>query len=221
MSNLILENDMQALQELVVRGVAVVRQNFIQSVSALHERNDALALKVQEADSKIDDMEMAIDQAVLSVLYRQRPVAQDLRRAFTAAKIATDLERIGDSAVSLSRASIKLSQLPETNLKTDTRRMAQIGLGMLDGVAQGLLKPDPALLQEIIAQDKELDRLHHALIEEATKMAVADGSLAPQAVQWVIVARSLERVGDHVKNIAEELIFLVRAVDVRHSHTPV
>lgn len=218
MHNQILENDLLALQELVVRGISLAKQNFVRAVTALRERDDKMALLVEEEDNRVDDMELAIDQAVLNVLYRQRPVAHDLRKTFTTAKIATDIERIGDAAVSVGRASLKLTRQAELPLKTDTRRMAQIGMEMLDAVARSLVEPDVAVLRAVIAQDKELDQLHHALIEEVTQLTVADGAIAPQAVQWVIVARSLERVGDHAKNIAEELIFLAEAVDVRHSH---
>lgn len=218
MANQMLASDMHDLQEKLLRAASLVEQNASRAVRALLNRDEDLAKEVEAADNDIDEMEKTIDQAVMTVLYRQRPVAHDLRQAFTAAKIATDLERVGDAAVSIARAVRKLTVLPVLELKTDLALISQSSVTMLREATSALAAPDATKLEALIARDKELDRMHRELIEEVTRLATADGARAAAAIQMVIVARNLERIGDHATNIAEELIFLAQAVDVRHTH---
>jgi phosphate transport system protein len=216
MSNHLLDAELHELQQRLLRAAALVEQNTARAVQALLERNEELAQAVETADAAIDEMEKNIDQAVMTVLYRQRPVAHDLRQAFTTAKISTDLERVGDAAVSIARAARKLIVLPNLELTTDLASMGQASVAMLRQAIAAIPAPDVAQLQALIASDKELDRMHRELIEELTRLATADGTRAAAAIQMVLVARNLERIGDHATNIAEELIFLVQAVDIRH-----
>jgi phosphate transport system protein len=218
MGNNLLNAELHELQQLLLRAASLVEQNAARAVQALLERNEELAKAVEAADAAIDEMEKTIDQAVMAVLYRQRPVAHDLRQAFTTAKISTDLERVGDAAVSIARAVRKMTVLPNLDLKTDLARIGQSSVAMLREAATAIPAPDVAQLEALIARDKELDRMHRELIEEVTRLATADGARAAAAIQMVIVARNLERIGDHATNIAEELIFLAQAVDIRHTH---
>jgi phosphate transport system protein len=111
-----------------------------------------------------------------------------------------------------------MTVLPNLDLKTDLARIGQSSVAMLREAATAIPAPDVAQLEALIARDKELDRMHRELIEEVTRLATADGARAAAAIQMVIVARNLERIGDHATNIAEELIFLAQAVDIRHTH---
>lgn len=218
MANNLLNIELQDLQKKLLRAASLVEQNTSRAVQALLERSEELARAVETADAAIDDMEKTLDQAVVAVLYRQRPVAHDLRQAFTTAKISTDLERVGDAAVSIARAVRKLTVLPILEIKTDLSRIGHASVAMLREAIASIPAPDEAKLEAIIARDKELDRMHNELIEEVTHLATADGARTAAAIQMVLVARNLERIGDHATNIAEELIFLARAVDVRHTH---
>lgn len=218
MANQLLTAEMQDLQNKLLSAASLVEQNTTRAVQALLTRDDKLAREVETADHAIDEMEKTIDQAVMTVLYRQRPVAHDLRQAFTTAKIATDLERVGDAAVSIARATRKLTVLPQLELKSDLARLGHSSVTMLHEAISAIPSPEVSKLQELIARDKDLDRQQRELIEEVTRLATADGAHAAAAIQMVIVARNLERIGDHATNIAEELIFLAQAVDVRHTH---
>lgn len=217
MANQLLTDELRDLNEKLLRAAALVEQNTARAIQALLQRDETLAKAVEDGDSEIDEMEKIIDQSVLTVLYRQRPVAHDLRQAFTTAKISTDLERVGDAAVSIARAVRKLTVLPVLDLQTDLSRVGQASLAMLREAIGSITHPDTAKLEALIASDKTLDRMHKDLIEEVTRLATADGARAAAAIQMVIVARNLERIGDHAANIAEELIFLAKAIDVRHS----
>lgn len=217
MANNLLNAELHNLQQQLLRAAALVEQNAARAVQALLERNEELAKAVEAADAAIDAMEKSIDQAVMAVLYRQRPVAHDLRQAFTTAKIATDLERVGDAAVSIARAVRKMTVLPVLDLKTDLARVGHSSISMLREATAAIPAPNTVQLEALIARDKELDQMHRELIEEVTRLATADGARAAAAIQMVIIARNLERIGDHATNIAEELIFLAKAVDVRHT----
>jgi phosphate transport system protein len=217
MPNTLLTNELQDLQEKLLRAASLVEKNAARAVEALLGRDESLAKTVEAEDSQIDEMEKIIDQSVMNVLYRQRPVAHDLRQAFTTAKISTDLERVGDCAVSIARAVRKLTVLPTLELRTDLSLIGQSSIAMLRDAIAAIVQPDASAMEALIARDKHLDRMHKDLIEEVTRLATADGARAAAAIQMVIVARNLERIGDHATNIAEELIFLCQAVDVRHS----
>lgn len=218
MSNQLLEHDIRALEEKLLSMAALAEESVIHSARALLERNEGLAAQVEADDARLDELEMAVDQTVFALLYRQRPVARDLRLAIAATKITTDLERIGDGAVTLCRCARKLAGVAEVPLQTDVFRMSQIISQMLHDATGSLLSHDVGLLRDVILRDKELDRMHRELILELEHLIQKKPEITPAALQYILVARTMERMGDHAKNIAEEIIFMAEAVDIRHGH---
>jgi phosphate transport system protein len=189
----------------------------VRSSRAFLERDEVLARQIESDDARLDELETAVDQAVFALLYRQRPVAHDLRLAVVATKITTDLERIGDGAVTLSRCVQKLAAAPPVPLKTEVSRMSRLVSEMLHDATGSLLNHDVELLRAVILRDKELDRMHREMILELEQLIQAAPERTPAALQYILVARTLERMGDHAKNIAEEIIFMAEAVDIRHT----
>jgi phosphate transport system protein len=147
------------------------------------------------------------------------PVATDCRFMLVASKISSNLERIGDSAVTVARRSLELNREPLLKPLIDIPRMAQIAEGMLRDGITALIDRKPELAQEIVRRDKEVDNINKQLARELTTFMLEDPKTITRAMNLTLVARALERVADHAKNIAEEVYYLYHAIDIRHERT--
>jgi phosphate transport system protein len=136
-----------------------------------------------------------------------------------ASKISSNLERIADQAVAIVRRARELNKEPLLKPLIDIPRMAQIAEGMLRDGITALIDRKPALAQEIIKRDKEVDGINKQLARELTSFMLEDPSTITRALNLTIVARCLERIADHCKNIAEEVYYLYQAVDIRHERS--
>jgi phosphate transport system protein len=138
-----------------------------------------------------------------------------------ASKISSNLERIGDSAVTIVRRSLELNREPLLKPYIDIPRMAQIAEGMLRDGITALVDHKPELAQEIVRRDKEVDAINKQLARELTTFMLEDPKTITRAMNLTLVARSLERIADHAKNIAEEVYYLYHAIDIRHERSSV
>jgi phosphate transport system protein len=144
------------------------------------------------------------------------PVATDCRFMLVASKISSNLERIADQAVAIVRRARELNKEPLLKPLIDIPRMAQIAEGMLRDGITALIDRKAELAQEIVKRDKEVDQINKQLARELTSFMLEDPSTITRALNLTIVARCLERIADHCKNIAEEVYYLYQAVDIRH-----
>jgi phosphate transport system protein len=210
------EEDFHSLNNTLQEMGALVAHAVQRSVRSLVEKNEDYAHQVIRNESRVDQMEVQVDDMVTSLIVREQPVARDMRLIVSAIKITTDLERMGDLAVHIAERALSLmtqAPLPEAiNFGDLTNLVESMVLGSLDSfvkrdpqVARGILEADDAV-------DKARNRIQHQLIELMQK----DPSTIPRALDYLIVARKLERIGDHATNIAEDVIFLTQGVDVRH-----
>jgi phosphate transport system protein len=136
-----------------------------------------------------------------------------------ASKISSNLERIGDSAVTIVRRSLELNREPLLKPLIDIPRMAQIAESMLRDSITALVDHKPELAQEIVRRDKEVDNINKQLARELTTFMLEDPKTITRAMNLTLVARSLERIADHAKNIAEEVYYLHHAIDIRHERS--
>jgi phosphate transport system protein len=186
---------------------------------ALVERDEKLAAAVEAEDSQLDQLEINVDDMVINHMATHAPVATDCRFMLVASKISSNLERIGDSAVTIVRRSLELNREPLLKPLIDIPRMAQIAEGMLRDGITALVDHKPELAQEIVRRDKEVDAINKQLARELTSFMLEDPKTITRAMNLTLVARSLERVADHAKNIAEEVYYLYHAIDIRHERT--
>ncbi|HDS30786.1 MAG TPA: phosphate signaling complex protein PhoU [Firmicutes bacterium] len=210
----------QELEELYSRLIAMgakVEKMISDSIDALVNRDVELANKVVESDDEIDSDEVYIDKLCLSILATRQPVARDLRFITTAFKIVTDLERIADCAVGISTRSIKLSSLPQVKPYEDIPRMAELAKSMIREVIDAFLNGDTDKAREVCGRDGEIDELNHRVIKDLLPFMIADESTIKAGFYIQAVAKLLERIGDHATNIAEQVVFMVEARDIRHS----
>ena len=208
------------IRQTLLMMASLTNRNLALAMRALVERDEKLAASVEAEDSQLDELEVAIDELVINHMATHAPVATDCRFMLVASKISSNLERIADQATAIVRRSLELNKEPLLKPLIDIPRMAQIAEGMLRDGITALIDRKPELAQEIVRRDKEVDAINKQLARELTSFMLEDPSTITRALNLTIVARCLERIADHCKNIAEEVYYLYQAVDIRHERTP-
>lgn len=186
------------------------------SVRALVERNAALVEEVLSGDQPLNQLHIEIDTRCFKLLALHQPMAVDLRAIMSAVKINTDLERVGDLAVNIAEAARRYLALAPVKELIDIPRMADIAHRMLRDALDAFVRRDTALAQLVLDADDELDGLKTQVFRELLTYMLQDPHTIEASLDLILVSRHLERVGDHATNIAEDVIFMVSARDVRH-----
>ncbi len=208
------------IRETLLMMASLADRNLSLALRCLVERDEKLADTVESEDSQLDELEVSIDELVINHMATHAPVATDCRFMLVASKVSNNLERIGDQAVAITRRARVLNQEPLLKPLIDIPRMAQIAEGMLRDGITAFVDRKPELAQEIIKRDKEVDVINKQLARELTSFMLEDPATITRALNLMIVARCLERVADHCKNIAEEVYYLYQAKDIRHDRNP-
>ena len=194
----------------------LVESAISRSIRSLVDQNKELAEQVIRDEPKINRMEMEIDGMATRLLALRQPVARDLRFLMSALKINTDLERIGDLAQHVAERSISLMHHPLVKPMIDIPKMASLVQSMLLKCLDAFVNGDDVLARSVLLADDEVDALRDAVYTELQEIMQRDPGVIPAAIDLIFVARNLERIGDHATNIAEDVVFLVKGVDVRH-----
>ena len=212
------EDDLRALKNRLLSMGALVEERARQAVQALMERRMELAEQVIAGDQEVNDLQIEIDDRCLKLLALQQPMASDLRLITAAMKINADLERIGDQAVNIAENAAQLLAHPPLKPWLDLPRMAEIAQQMTRDALGAFVRRDPALARSVLERDDEVDQLKDQNFRVLLTYMMADPGTIERALALILVARNLERIADHATNIAEDVIFLVEAKDVRHHH---
>jgi len=200
---------------LVMGGLAEERLGT--AIRALVGRDASLIERVASGDEPLNVLHIEVDERCFKLLALRQPVAVDLRAIVAAVKINTDLERVGDLAVNIAQAAGRYLDHPPVKPLVDLPRMADIAQRMLREALDSYVRRDTDLAQAVLAQDDDLDALKTQVFRELlTYMFQDPGTIAP-SLELILVSRHLERIGDHATNIAEDVIFMVSARDVRHA----
>jgi phosphate transport system protein len=215
------EEELQALKNRLLTMGALVEERAHQAVKALVNRNQESAEAVIASDKEVNDLHIEIDDRCLKLLATQSPLAVDLRLITSAMKINSDLERIGDQAVNIAENVLKLLPHPPLKPLIDIPRMAEIAQQMTRDALDSFVRKDAALARDVLSRDDEVDSLKDQVFRELLTYMMADPGTIQRALALILISRNLERVADHATNIAEDVIFLVEAKDVRHRHQEV
>ena len=186
------------------------------AVEGLVRRDSEVLSGVLEGDRPINQLHIEIDNRCFKLLALHQPMAVDLRAIVSAVKINTDLERVGDLAVNIAEAARRCIRNPPVKELIDIPRMATIAQEMLRDALDAYVRRDTVLAEAVLNADDELDALKTQLFRELLTYMLQDPTTIPPALDLVLVSRHLERIGDHATNIAEDVIFMVLAKDVRH-----
>src|SRR5262249_12761925 len=186
------------------------------SVRALVDRDEAQARRVLETEDAVDQMEIEIDKLCTRLLVLQQPVARDLRFLTSALKINTDLERMGDLAAQIASRSLGLLKLPPNNFNIDIPYISSLVESMMLKCLDAFVKEDADMANEVLAADDEVDRVRNDAYQKLVRQMQTDPESVQTAVELIFIIRNLERIGDHATNIAEDVIYFSRGIDVRH-----
>jgi len=186
------------------------------AVRAVNERDYELGLRVRSDDSIIDQYEVDVDEMAIQLLAKA-PLATDLRFIAVAMKISQNLERVGDEATKIANRARELSQDAPLKMTTEISRMAGLSLEMLKGSLDAFVKRDAAAARALIPKDKEIDVMNKQLQRELAARMVSDPESITRCLSLMVVVKSLERIADHAKNVAEEVVYLCEAEDIRHT----
>jgi len=208
--------ELEELNQKLLQMGGLVESAIHRSVRALLEQDQELAHEVIRDEPKINRMEMEIDGLVTRLLALRQPVARDLRLLTAALKINNDLERIGDLAAHIAERSLSLMHHPLVKPMTDIPKMASLVQSMLLKCLDAFVNSDADLAHTVLLADAEVDQLRDGVHSELLEIMQRDPSLVTTAIDLIFIARNLERIGDHATNIAEDVVFLVKGIDVRH-----
>lgn len=203
------DDDLNTLKDTIAEMAGLAEQELAQALSALGERDGEGAASAADADDAINQRERAIDELAIRIIATRQPMANDLRAIIAGLRTANDLERIGDQAKNIANRALTLSQMPPTGMESAVLQLGSLVRDMLRDVIDAFMVLDEAKAQAVRARDEEIDIAHTELFREILGINAADATKASACTHLSLVARSLERIGDHVTNIAEDILFIV------------
>jgi phosphate transport system protein len=214
------EEELGALHLTLLEMAGLAEERVLAAVQGLVARDLDLAERVLRSDEPINQLHVDIDQRCFRLLALYQPMATDLRGIVAAVKINSDLERVGDLAVNIAEAAQRYVIHPPVKQLIDIPRMGDIAQEMLHDALDAYVRRDVPLARWVLNRDDELDSLKTQVFRELLTYMLQDASTIEPALDLILVSRHLERIGDHATNIAEDVIFMVSAEDVRHhAHT--
>lgn len=203
------DHELEQLHLDMIRMGGLIEEAIDKSIVALEKRDRELAQKIISDDKAIDDLERQIETECLRLLLKQQPVARDLRAISTALKMITDMERIGDQAADIADVSLRFDDRPFLKTLEHIPLMANIASAMVKESISAFVKSDLAAAKEIIDRDDEVDNLFDTVKQDIIAIMVKSNEEADQAIDFLQIAKYLERIGDHAVNICGWVIFSV------------
>ncbi len=210
------QQELNRLKEYLLKMAGLAERAISNAVEALVKRDTALAERTIAEDEAINQMEILIDEECLKLLALHQPMAADLRFITSAMRINTELERIGDQAVNIGERVMSLNQEPQLKPYIDIPRMAEITQSMVKDVLDAFVNKDVKLARSVCERDDQVDALNDQVFRELLTYMLSDPKTITRAVHLMIVSRCLERIADHATNIAEGVIFMVKALVIKH-----
>jgi phosphate transport system protein len=210
------QEELEALKERLLAMGGLAEERMRVAVMAVVERDAEALQTVLTGDEPVNDLHIELDDRCFKLLALHQPMAADLRTIVAAVKINTDLERVGDLAVNVAEAGKRYLQHAPVKPLIDIPRMGDIAQLMLRDALDAFVRGDVALAEAVLVRDDTLDALKTQIFRELLTYMLQDTATIEPALDLILISRHLERVGDHATNIAEDVIFMVSARDVRH-----
>ena len=210
------QDELQVLQERLLAMGGLAEDRMCDAVKSVASRDPNLVERLLIGDEPINALHIEIDDRCFKLLALHQPMAADLRAIVAAVKINTDLERVGDLAVNIAEAAKRYLQHAPVKPLIDIPRMGDIAQGMLRDALDAFVRRDVALAEAVLAADDQLDALKTQIFRELLTFMLSEPQTIEPSLDLILISRHLERIGDHATNIAEDVIFMVSARDVRH-----
>lgn len=211
--------ELETVRAQVLRMGGLVEEQISQAVDALHEGKMELALEVIANDHRVNGLEVNIDERCTHIIARRQPTASDLRLLIAIIKTITDLERIGDEAEKIARMArlIHESGRLHAPLPIDLRPAAQLAVRMLGRSLDAFARLDCNSAAQVLRDDQDVDESFRAILRQLITFMMEDPRTISNSIEILFAAKAIERIGDHAKNMAEYVIYLVKGKDVRHT----
>lgn len=209
------QRELEELYQQLLHMGGIVEQQIAEGVASLVDKDGALAQQVIDRDATVDKLQYNIEDRCVSLIARQQPLAKDLRMIFTAIKLATDLERISDLAVNIAEIAKLLLEEEYVKPLIDIPRMAEIAQRMTKQALDAYVEGDEETARSLFPLEKEMDSLWDQVFRELLLIMMQDPKTVAQATYLLLVARHLERIGDHATNIGELVIYEVSGDRIR------
>ena len=214
------EEEFNKIKSKILMMGSLVEDQIRNALTALVERDEALAQQVIENDHKVNTFDVEIDEMALDALVRYQPVARDLRFVTTAMKISTELERMSDLAENICERAIELNEEPQLKPYIDIPHMAERARVMVKESLDAFVKMDAALARKVIHDDDFVDNLTEQLFRELLSFMMENPKTISRAIRLSFVAKYIERLADHATNVAELVVYLVEGKIIRHTIPP-
>ncbi len=211
------QEELEGLKKQLLSMGGLAEERVRAAVAGLVDRDLGVLGEIEAGDEPLNRLHVEIDGRALRLLALHQPMAADLRAIVAAIKINTDLERVGDLAVNIAEAARRYLGYTPVKPLLDLPRMAGIAQAMLRDALDSFVRRDPVLARGVLARDDELDGLKTQIFRELLSHMLENPAKIAPALDLILVSRHLERIGDHATNVAEDVIFMVSAEDVRHS----
>jgi phosphate transport system protein len=208
--------ELEQLKTKLLEMSSLVEAAIQRSISAVIHKDASAADEVFRNEARINEIEIEIDEFAINLLALQQPMAADLRLIVAALKINTDLERMGDLSVNIAQRARSLMEEPVIKPMIDIPHIAGLVQSMVRKALDAFVNRDPDLARSVLASDDAVDSLRTACYHELVSFMEKDPQHIKQALDLLAVTRNLERIADHSTNVAEDVLFLVKGVDVRH-----
>jgi phosphate transport system protein len=208
--------ELDALKQKLLAMASHAEAAVGQAIQALTQRDYDLALRVNADDRVLDRFEIEIDDLAIHLLAKA-PLANDLRFVTVAMKISQNLERVGDEATKIAKRARDLSQEPPLKIALDLPGMARMALDMLKAALDAFVNRDSAAARALLPRDKQVDAMNKQNTRDLVRQMMEDSSSVMRCLHLITVSRSLERIADHATNVAEEVVYLYEAQDIRHA----
>ena len=211
--------DLDNLLSEVLRMGGLVEQQIVDALAGFTTGDLPTIERVIIGDHEVNGMEVAVDRECGRIIAKRQPTARDLRLMMAILKTITDLERCGDEAAKIARISKQIfeRERPPLPRMSDIRTAAEIAIGMLRRVLDSFARLDVAAAAAVIREDQSIDDEFRSILRQLITFMMEDPRTISMAIDIVFVAKSIERIGDHAKNIAEYVIYIVKGTDVRHT----
>jgi phosphate transport system protein len=210
------ERDLEELKERLLWMGSLAERAVHQAVHSVLDADEKLAGTVLREENAINELQIEIDDRVVQLLALQQLMAADLRFVLAIARINNDLERIGDQAVNIAQSAQRILRHPRVKPYVDLPRMSELAEEMVRNALNAVVRRDVDLATKVLATDDQVDHYRDQIFRELLTYMMGDSSVVYPAFELILVAKNLERIGDHATNIAEDVIYIVQGQDVRH-----
>ncbi len=211
-----IDNQLEELKKLMLEMGGFVEKALATAMDGLFKQDLKQLSAVHEIEKNVNEMQLKIDNACLNVLAKQGPVAKDLRLILSIIKMNTDLERMGDQCVNMAYLGKDIINRGQSMNMSDIEKMSTAARAMVKGSLDCFVRLDAAAAEKILKMDDDVDDLKNLVVKNSITLIKQDPNLTESCLDLILIARNLERLGDHATNIAEDVIFAFTGKDIRH-----